>query len=90
MFGREGLAMANRRDENERFEVILTDLGSRRITVIKLIREVLGFELARAKDFAENLPQAVAWNVTNEEAWSMMRRFEQVDAGVRLKSIGSP
>jgi large subunit ribosomal protein L7/L12 len=79
MRGREGLAMANRRDEDERFEVILTDLGSRKITVIKLVREILGLGLSEAMHFVENLPQAVARDVSIE-----------ADARVRLESIGSP
>lgn len=90
MPGGEGLAMSNPSDEDERFEVILTDLGSRKINVIKLVREILGLGLAEAKDFVENLPQAVARDVSIEEAWSLKRRFEQVDAGIRLKSTGSP
>ncbi len=82
--------MANRRDEDERYEAILVDLGPRKITVIKLVREILGLGLSEARHFVENLPQVVARDLSLNEGWDLARRFEQADAGVRLESIGLP
>jgi large subunit ribosomal protein L7/L12 len=90
MPGGEGLAMAKDRDEDERYDVILVRLGERKINVIKAVRETLGLGLAEAKDFVENVPQAVKRDVSRDEAEYLKRRFEQEDAWIRLEKLGSP
>ena len=82
--------MARPGDEDERYDVILTHLGPRKINVIKLVRERLGLELPKARDFVESLPQTLARDLSSEEARSLKRRFEQAEATVRLESRGSP
>lgn len=78
--------MADWRDEEERFDVVLIELGPRKISVIKVVREILGIGLAEAKDFAESLPQAVKEDVSREEASALRDRFEQAGGSVRLRS----
>lgn len=90
MPGGEGLAMANGRDEDERYDVILVRLGDRKINVIKAVRETLGLGLGEAKDFVESLPQVLRRDVPREEAEYLKRRFEQEDAWVRLEERDSP
>ena len=78
--------MADWRDEEERFDVVLIDQGPRKISVIKVIREILGLSLAQGKDFIERLPQTVKADVSREEADSLRHRLEQAEASVRLSS----
>jgi large subunit ribosomal protein L7/L12 len=78
--------MGDWRDEEERFDVILVELGPRKISVIKLLREILGLDLGQAKDFGESLPRAVKRNVSLDEARALRARFEQAEASVELKS----
>ncbi|MEA3061926.1 MAG: Ribosomal protein C-terminal domain, partial [Sphingomonadales bacterium] len=51
--------MADGRDEEERVDVILVEHGPRKITVIKILRDILGLELVEGKDFIEGLPRVV-------------------------------
>jgi large subunit ribosomal protein L7/L12 len=78
--------MADWRDEEERFDVVLIEAGRRRITVIKILREMLGLSLAEGKDFIERAPQTVKADVSREEAESLQHRLEQAEASVQLRS----
>lgn len=80
--------MSDWRDEEERFDVVLIEAGPRKISVIKVIREMLGLSLVEGKDFIERAPQTVKADVSSEEARSLRDRLEQVEASVRLRSRG--
>jgi ribosomal protein L7/L12 len=60
-------------------------LGPRKTSGVKLVRELLGLGLAEAVQFVENLPQTVARDLSWEEARSLARRFQQVEASVQLE-----
>jgi large subunit ribosomal protein L7/L12 len=79
--------MGDWRDEEERFDVILIELGPRKISVIKLLRDILGLDLGQAKDFGESLPRAIKKDVSEDEARALRDRFERVEASVRLDSL---
>lgn len=68
--------MPDGRDEDERFDVILIDVGSNKISVLKVVRETLGLGTAEAKHFIENVPQAVKENLTREEAEALESRLD--------------
>jgi large subunit ribosomal protein L7/L12 len=80
--------MADWRDEEERFDVVLIEAGPRKISVIKVLREMLGLSLAEGKDFIESAPQTVKADVSREEARSLRDRLEQVEATVQLRGRG--
>jgi large subunit ribosomal protein L7/L12 len=77
--------MADWRDEEERFDVILVDVGPRKINVIKAVRETLGLGLGEAKDFIESAPQLVKAGVSTDEAKVLRHRFEEAGAMVELR-----
>lgn len=62
--------------DNERFDVILIDVGTNKISVLKAVRETIGLGTAEAKHFIENVPQAVKENLTREEADALEARLE--------------
>ena len=78
--------MADWRDEEERFDVILIEQGPTKISVLKVVRETLGLGTAEAQDFIENLPQAVKADLSREEAGSLRDRFERAGGLVQLRS----
>jgi large subunit ribosomal protein L7/L12 len=78
--------MADWRDEEERFDVVLIEAGPRKISVIKVLREMLGLSLSEGKDFIEGAPRTVKADVAREEAYSLRERLEQVEALVQLRS----
>src|SRR5690606_3676958 len=54
-----GAAPAAAAEEKTEFDVILKDVGAKKIQVIKVIREVTSLGLKEAKDLADNAPSTV-------------------------------
>jgi len=79
--------MGDWRDEPERFDVILLDHGPRKISVIKVLREILGLDLGQGKDFIESLPRTVKKDVSKDEARALRDRLERAEAIVQLESL---
>jgi large subunit ribosomal protein L7/L12 len=79
--------MGDWRDEPERFDVILLDHGPRKISVIKVLRDILGLSLREGKDFIESLPRAVRKDVSEDEARALGDRLERAEASVLLESL---
>ena len=62
-----GGAAAPAAEEKTEFDVILKEVGSNKIGVIKVVREVTGLGLKEAKDLVEGAPKAVKEGVAKEE-----------------------
>src|SRR5436305_2056826 len=58
---------------------------AKKITIIKVIREITGLGLKEAKDLVEGAPKAVKENVTKEEAEKFKKMLEDNGAKVSLK-----
>jgi large subunit ribosomal protein L7/L12 len=71
--------------EKTEFTVVLTNAGSNKIQVIKVIREITGLGLKEAKDFVESLPKAVKENIPKEQAEEIKKKLESAGATVELK-----
>ena len=80
--------MGDWRDVEDRFDVILIEAGPKKISVLKIVRETLGLEIAEAKHFIENVPRAVKEDLSREEAEPLVDRLERADALVRLRRRG--
>ena len=72
-------------EEKTEFEVILTEVGPKKINVIKAVREVTSLGLKEAKDLVDGAPKAVKEGVTKDEAEEIKKKFEEVGAKVELK-----
>ena len=72
-------------EEKTEFNVVLTDLGAKKINVIKEIRGITGLGLKEAKEMAESAPKTVKEGVTKEEAEEMKKKLEAAGAKVELK-----
>ena len=72
-------------EEKTEFNVILTDVGEKKINVIKVVREVTSLGLKEAKDLVEGAPKAVKEGVPKDEAESIKKKFEEVGAKVEIK-----
>src|SRR5881275_2652854 len=83
--GPGGGAAAAPAEEKSTFEVVLTEMGSNKIAVIKEVRgAVPGLGLAEAKALVEGVPKTVKEGVTKQEADDMKKKIEA--AGRRSKS----
>jgi len=72
-------------EEKSEFTVELTDGGSNKIGVIKVIREVTQKGLKEAKDLADGAPKVIKEGVAKEEAESIKAKLVEAGATVTLK-----
>jgi large subunit ribosomal protein L7/L12 len=72
-------------EEKTEFNVILADVGSEKIKVIKEVRAVTGLGLKEAKDLVEGAPQTLKEAVSKEEAAEIKAKIEAVGAKVEIK-----
>ncbi len=72
-------------EEKTEFTVVLTDVGDKKINVIKVVREVTSLGLKEAKDLVESAPKPVKEAVPKEEAEAIRKKFEEVGAKVEIK-----
>jgi len=67
------------------FAVILSEVGDKKINVIKAVREVTSLGLKEAKDLVEGAPQTIKEPVSKEEAETIKKKFEEAGAKVTIK-----
>ena len=72
-------------EEQTEFAVTLTDVGDKKINVIKVVREVTNLGLKEAKDLVEGAPKVLKEGVSKDEAASIKKKFEEVGAKVDVK-----
>ncbi|MFQ5952846.1 MAG: 50S ribosomal protein L7/L12 [Candidatus Omnitrophota bacterium] len=76
---------AGAEEEKSVFSVVLADVGSNKIQVIKEIRALTSLGLKEAKDLVESAPKEVKGDVTKDEADKMKKQLEGAGAKVELK-----
>jgi large subunit ribosomal protein L7/L12 len=72
-------------EEKTDFTVTLTEIGTNKINVIKVVREVTSLGLKEAKDLVEGAPKPIKEGVTKDEAAAIKKKFEEVGAKVEVK-----
>ncbi len=85
MMAGAGAAGAAAVEEKTDFNVILTDVGEKKINVIKVVREVTSLGLKEAKDLVEGAPKPIKEGVPKDEAEAIRKKFEEVGAKVEIK-----
>ena len=85
MGGHAGGGAAAPVEEKTEFNVTLTEVGTNKINVIKVVREVTSLGLKEAKDLVEGAPKAVKEGVSKDEAAAIKKKFEDVGAKVEVK-----
>lgn len=78
-------AAAEAKEEKTSFDVELTAVGSQKIQVIKVVRELTGLGLKEAKDVVEGAPKVVKEGLEKAEAEKMKEKFEAVGATITIK-----
>ena len=72
-------------EEKTEFDVELTEAGSEKVKVIKVVREVTGLGLKEAKDVVDGAPKVVKEAADKATAEDIKKRLEEVGAKVTLK-----
>ena len=72
-------------EEQTEFDVILKDGGAKKVSVIKIIREVTGLGLKEAKAMVDEAPNTVKEGVSKEEAEDLKKRIDEAGGAVEIK-----
>ena len=71
-------------EEKTEFDVVLKEVGSEKIKVIKDVREITGLGLAEAKAIVDGAPKTLKEAVSKDEAEAMKAKLTEVGATVEL------
>ena len=82
-----GPAAGGAAEEKTEFDVELTEVGSEKIKVIKVVREVTGLGLKEAKELVDGAPKMLKEQASKEEADGIKAKLEEVGAKVTLKKF---
>ena len=72
-------------EEKTEFSAILTEVGTNKINVIKVVREVTSLGLKEAKDLVEGAPKPIKEGIPKDEAAAIVKKFAEVGAKVEVK-----
>ena len=72
-------------EEKTEFDVELTEVGEKRMDVLKALRTLTGAGLKEVKDMLDAAPGIIKPGATKEEAENMKAELEKVGAKVTLK-----
>jgi large subunit ribosomal protein L7/L12 len=71
-------------EEKTDFTVTLTEVGTNKINVIKVVREITSLGLKEAKDLVEGAPKPIKEGIPKDEAEAIKKKFEEVGAKVTV------
>ncbi len=72
-------------EEKTSFDVVLKDVGDKKIQVIKAVRALTSLGLKEAKDLVEGAPKAVKEGVSKEEADEAKSQLEEAGGTVEIQ-----
>ncbi|MCZ6787844.1 MAG: 50S ribosomal protein L7/L12 [Planctomycetota bacterium] len=71
-------------EEKTTFDVVLKEIGDKKIQVIKVVRAMTGLGLKEAKELVDKAPGKVKEGITKDEAEKVKKELEEVGATVEL------
>src|SRR4249920_2620629 len=77
--------VAEAAEEQTEFTATLTEIGSNKIPVIKVVRELTGLGLKEAKDLVDAAPKAVKEGIARDEAEKIKAALEEQGGKVEIK-----
>jgi len=83
--GAAGGGAAAPAEEKTEFTATLTEVGTNKINVIKVVREVTSLGLKEAKDLVEGAPKPIKEGIPKDEAAAIVKKFADVGAKVEVK-----
>ncbi len=72
-------------EEKTEFNVMLTEVGANKVSVIKAVREITGLGLKEAKDLVDAAPKAVKEGMPKADAEAAKKKLEDAGAKAELK-----
>lgn len=80
-----GKEKAKEEEEKIEFDVVLANVGEKKIQVIKEVRALTKLGLKEAKSLVDNAPEVVLKNVSKEDAENAKKKMEEVGATIEIK-----
>jgi len=72
-------------EEKTEFNVVLTDAGANKVSVIKAVREITGLGLKEAKDLVDGAPKVVKEAMPKADAEAAAKKLVEAGAKAELK-----
>ena len=72
-------------EEKTEFNVVLTDAGANKVSVIKAVREITGLGLKEAKDLVDGAPKTVKEAAPKADAEAAVKKLVEAGAKAELK-----
>jgi large subunit ribosomal protein L7/L12 len=80
-----GGAAAPVAEEKTDFNLVLTEIGANKVSVIKAVREITGLGLKEAKDLVDGAPKTVKEAMPKADAEAGKKKLEEAGAKAELK-----
>lgn len=72
-------------EEKTEFDVVLTEVGANKVSVIKAVREITGLGLKEAKDLVDGAPKTIKEAASKDDAAAALKKLEEAGAKGELK-----
>jgi large subunit ribosomal protein L7/L12 len=72
-------------EEQTEFNVVLTEVGGNKVSVIKAVREITGLGLKEAKDLVDGAPKPVKEGIAKADAEAAKKKLEEAGAKADIK-----
>ena len=72
-------------EAKDEFDIELTNVGDKKINVIKVVRTITGLGLKEAKELVDGAPSKLKESVSKSEAEDFKKQLEEAGATVTLK-----
>lgn len=79
------VAAAPVEEEKTEFDVVLKEVGSNKIAVIKVVRAATGLGLKEAKEIVDNCPKTLKEAVSKEDAEKIVNDLKEAGATAEIK-----
>ena len=72
-------------EEKTEFNVVLTEAGANKVSVIKAVREITGLGLKEAKDLVDGAPKPVKEGIAKADAEAAVKKLVEAGAKAEIK-----
>ena len=72
-------------EEKTSFDVVLAEVGSTKLQVVKAVKEACGLGLKEAKELVDGAPATIKEGLSKDEAENLKKAIEEAGAKVELK-----
>ena len=72
-------------EEQTEFDVMLTAVGEKKVSVIKAVRAITGLGLKEAKGLVDSAPSAIKEGASKDDAEEAKKQLEEAGASAELK-----